>query len=160
MLENVRWEKVCLGIARGMTQAEAYAGAGYKTTSLKSADAACSRLLKDQPQLQARIEEIRTERAAVIQADDALTRAWVVERLMKNAMIAMGEEKVKITKKDGGGEAEVVMRDAAAANQALQLLGKELGMFVERTENTHVVRDITDEPVSAEQWERDNATAH
>jgi len=60
-----------------------------------------------------------------------LDRAWVLERLMRNARIAMGEETVKLTLRKPnsrmGGEdgesatetLEVTDRDAQAANKAL-----------------------------------------
>jgi phage terminase small subunit len=67
-----------------------------------------------------------------------LTRQWVIEKLMKNARIALGEEKVKVSTvdKETGTrtEVEVVDRDPSAANKALELLGKTLGVFIERKE--------------------------
>lgn len=70
-----------------------------------------------------------------------LDRAWVLERLMRNARIAMGEETVKLKLKGKGDElpmeVEMSMRDAAAANKSLELLGKtsELRMWVEQVEH-------------------------
>lgn len=72
----------------------------------------------------------------------ALSKAWVLERLMRNARIAMGEEPVRMTKtykdKETGTTVDEVVEvldpDKAGANRALELLGKELGMFVDRTE--------------------------
>ena len=78
-----------------------------------------------------------------------LDRAWVLERLMRNARIAMGEETVKLTLRKPnsrmGGEdgesatetLEVTDRDAQAANKALELLGKtnELRMWVDQVEH-------------------------
>ena len=71
-----------------------------------------------------------------------LSKAWVIERLMRNVKIAMGEETItqKIAKKNKETgevevtEAEVTDRDTAGANRGLELLGKELGMFVDRSE--------------------------
>lgn len=72
-----------------------------------------------------------------------LDRAWVLERLMRNARIAMGEEKIKVAIRprgpdgkllDGTVELEVSDRDVSGANRALELLGKEIGMFVDRSE--------------------------
>jgi hypothetical protein len=47
----------------------------------------------------------------------------------------------------------------AGANKALELLGKELGMFVERfiSDNTHHM--IADEPTE-EEWTQEQVTAH
>lgn len=67
-----------------------------------------------------------------------LDKAWVIERLMRNARIALGEETVrlKLRVKDQVEEVEMSMRDAAAANKALELLGKsaDLRMWVEQVE--------------------------
>src|SRR5262249_12494345 len=77
-----------------------------------------------------------------------LDRAWVLERLMKNARIAMGEETVKLTLRKGNYRSadadspatetvEITDRDAQAANKALELLGKtaELRMWVDQVEH-------------------------
>ena len=66
-----------------------------------------------------------------------LDEAWVIERLMRNVRIAMGEELVtrvgsSIDKATGDVrtiEVQESARDAAAANRALELLGKKLDMF-------------------------------
>ena len=61
-----------------------------------------------------RIEELRrsVDQRAVTNA--ALTRTWVLQELKQNVSRA------------------VQIEDLSAANRALELLGKELGMFVER----------------------------
>ena len=81
-----------------------------------------------------------------------LTEAWVIEQLMKNVRIAMGEEFVTVvvssTDRATGAvrtvEVQQSARDAAAANRALELLGKKLDMFKERpaVEITTQVRRI------------------
>ena len=43
--------------------------------------------------------------------------------------------------------------DAAGANRALELLGKELGMFVDRAEQDTNLRVISAEPVTEADWE-------
>jgi hypothetical protein len=95
------------------------------------------KLLKH-PKVSARVHSAR-ERA---NEKAELSRAWVLERLMKNARIALAEETVRLKKsvkdKETGTElvveVEVTDRDTAGANKALELLGKECGMFVDRTE--------------------------
>jgi phage terminase small subunit len=83
-----------------------------------------------------RVDEIRGKVADKV----VLDRVWVLERLMRNAKIAMGEEKVKLTVKSKDSEdtreVEVTDRDAAAANKALELLGKtdEVRLFADRIE--------------------------
>jgi phage terminase small subunit len=46
-----------------------------------------------------------------------LSKTWVIEKLVENANVAMER------------------REGAVANRALELLGKELGMFIERSEH-------------------------
>jgi hypothetical protein len=72
-----------------------------------------------------------------------LDRAWVLDRLMRNVRIAMGEERIKVAIRpksapDTVVELEITDRDAAAANRALELLGKtdEVRLFVEVNELT------------------------
>jgi len=43
---------------------------------------------------------------------------------------------------------------------ALEKIGKQLGMFVDRSENVNIVRDISDEPLSDDEWEGRHGTAH
>lgn len=63
-----------------------------------------------------------------------LTRQWVLERLMRNALMALGEAPITTTTTvDGVTTTETITKvDHAAANKALELLGKvdNLGMFV------------------------------
>ncbi len=128
-LTNVQHERFCQELLKGNTIGGAYIAAGYKAKSNSIASAAGNRLLKN-VKISARLEELRGKAA-----DKAvLDRAWVIDRLMRNARIALGEETVVVRK--GEDETEVTLRDAAAANKALELLGKlpELALFIERTE--------------------------
>jgi phage terminase small subunit len=43
---------------------------------------------------------------------------------------------------------------------ALDSIARHLGMFVDRSEVTQTVRDITDEPVNADEWADQHVTAH
>jgi len=85
--------------------------------------------------LTARIAELRGKAAEKA----VLDRAWVLDRLMRNVRIAMGEERIKVAIRpksapDTVVELEITDRDAAAANRALELLGKadEVGLFKEQ----------------------------
>lgn len=127
-LDNPRHERFAQELAKGKTQLEAYRLAGYRPD-----DGAANRL-SGNVRVATRVKEI-TERAAT-RAE--ITKAWVMERLMRNAQMCLGEEPLIVP--GSGGEGEVAeegrvefRRDPAAANQALQLLGKELGMFVDRS---------------------------
>jgi hypothetical protein len=43
---------------------------------------------------------------------------------------------------------------------ALVALGKHLGMFVQRTQNTNVHYVISDEPMTEDEWEKRHVTPH
>jgi hypothetical protein len=61
----------------------------------------------------------------------------VLDRLMEHAEVCLGKKKIKLTKANRDGqtiEIEATMHDQSAANRALELLGKEAGMFIDRRE--------------------------
>ena len=95
--DNPKHEAIARELAKGSSQAEAYASAGYKPS-----DQHASRLASS-GKVVARVAEL------VGRVTDAvmLTREWVLERLIANANAAMEE------------------RDGNVANRALELLGKE-----------------------------------
>src|SRR6185436_17231702 len=91
--------------------------------------------LLENGKITARIAELRGKAAEKA----VLDRAWVLDRLMRNVRIAMGEERIKVAIRpksapDTVVELEITDRDAAAANRALELLGKadEVGLFREQ----------------------------
>ena len=49
--------------------------------------------------------------------------------------------------------------DGSVVNRALELLGKELGMFIDRTEATNTIYGISDQPMSPEEWAKQYAGA-
>lgn len=134
-LKNARHELFAQGVVKGLCGKDAYLKAGFTAKADNIAVAAASRLLAT-VSVQERVNELK-DKAAV---KAVLTREWVLERLMRNARLAMGEEPMKVKirkpKSDEVIELEVHRPDAAAANKALELLGKvrELGLFVERVE--------------------------
>lgn len=92
------------------------------------------------PKITARVAALRAEAAA----KTVLSEAWVIERLMRNVEVSLGDKKVAITvrpKARDGQEGppvtvEVTERDPHAANRALELLGKKLGLFTDKHEVT------------------------
>lgn len=92
------------------------------------------------PKITTRLTRLRDQAASKA----ALSKAWVLERLMRNARIALGEEKVTLTVRPRGKEGEdattvtveVTARDANAANKALELLARHLGLFEEDNAQT------------------------
>lgn len=131
-LANPRHERFAQELAKGKSATEAYAEAGYEESR-----SAASRLSSN-VNVQARVAELQ-ERAA---ANVVISREWVLEQLVDNAKLA----------KAAG--------DIAPSNQALNLIGKELGMFVERTENVNIEHVVSDDLPTAEEWETEHGTAH
>ena len=124
-ITNNQHEKFAQALVKGKSHGEAYLAAGYKAKNASVASAAATRLLK-KVNIQARVAELQTkaeERAVV-------DRAWVLKRLVENVDRAMTA--IPVTTKDGQtGEYKY---EGSVANRALELLGKELGMFVDRKE--------------------------
>jgi hypothetical protein len=75
------------------------------------------------------VRELSAEAAAMAN----LRKSWIIAALVENAEKALGRKRRK-------GEPDA--RDATAANRALELLGRELGMFVERRQE---LRDELDQ---------------
>ena len=134
---TARQEAFCRAYIETGSGAEAYRRA-YPRSQKWEAPAvhvAGSKMLAN-GKVQLRVTELR-EKAA---EKAVLNEAWVLERLMRNVRIAMGEELVtrvasSIDKATGDVrtiEVQESARDAAAANRALELLGKKLDMFKER----------------------------
>jgi hypothetical protein len=99
-----------------------------------------SRLLKNQRAgIRERVAEILQEREQIDAEGTklaiertAIDKEWVIERLRENVERAMQAQPV-IDR--AGNPTGSYVYNGAAANRALELLGKELGMFIERREN-------------------------
>lgn len=132
VLKNQKWELFAQAIASNFSGREAYKRAGYEANDA-ACDANASKLLKN-TKVRARIDQLSTKAAKKVELD----KAWVLSRLMRNAKLCLGEEKATVTKidKETGDEItrDVELYDPAGANRALELLGKELAMFIERKE--------------------------
>jgi phage terminase small subunit len=150
LLINNRHELFAQGLAAGKTADQAYVDAGFKANSGNAA-----RLNGDE-RIQARVGELKAASAESVQ----LTREWVLSKLINNARVALGEieQKLKLVQKNRNtGEilvAETIAHhpDKAAANKALELLGKEIGMFVERVNSENTTRLISDKPMTESEW--------
>ena len=106
-LRNPRHEQFAQLIAAGKTPAEAYALVGY---AQKTAYTCGPRLLK-RAFVSARVADLQQTVAVATVTRIALDRGFVLRELIENALQA---------KKNG---------EWSASNRALELLGKELGMF-------------------------------
>jgi phage terminase small subunit len=157
-LLNARREQFAQNIARGMAIYKAYEMAGFQPSRSNASRTAQA---KD---ITGRVREIldektRLEEKASREALDAMKvdRQYVISNLVHVAETCMGRRPVQQLKRgpvkkgkggkaganDGGncGETdpaplvvEVRKFDSAGANRSLELLGKELGMFIDRKE--------------------------
>jgi hypothetical protein len=77
------------------------------------------------------------------------------EQQAENANRAM--QTTQVTDSSGSPTGEYKW-DGSVANRALELLGKECGMFVDRTENRNVTYGISEAPATPEEWTAKYAT--
>lgn len=160
-LSNPKHERFAQELAKGKTADEAYVLAGYKRNRGNA-----STLKQDQSILE-RVSALLAERESIhAQATtDAiksvgLTKEWVIETLMENVAKAM---QAKAMTNDEGQPIGEFQYQGSVANKALELLGKEMGMFVDRTisENVNTNYVVSGEPVdNVEDWEREHAPKH
>jgi phage terminase small subunit len=132
---------VAISSESGKDVARAYTTAGYKAKSYHVARSAGFRLLKivevrrrlveltNIPAAGARAEEKFVE----VMSDIAAERKWVLTSLRAVAKRCMQAEPVLNSKGTPTGEYTF---QASGANRALELLGKEYGMFVDRSDTT------------------------
>ena len=132
VLPNAKWELFAQELAKGKTLEEAHGLAGYKANRSTAAT------LRQNPNISARVAELLAEREQMHSQSTAkaieraaLTKEWIIARLVENAERAMQAEPVK---DDNGNVVGDYQYQGNVANRALELLGKEIGMFVERKE--------------------------
>ena len=130
-LRNAKHEHFAQLIVNGKTPPVAYVTAGY---SEAGAQQSAGRLLRDAlvcsriAHLRASIEAPARERAV---EKAALDKTWVLTQLIENVKMAKAAEPVRDAEGNATGE---YRQNLPAANKALELLGKELGMFIDRKE--------------------------
>jgi phage terminase small subunit len=115
-----------------------YLEAGFTSKDRLHASKLASRMLKN-----ADVKEYVSERRAKIEAEiekqTGISVQWVLDSLKANHDRAMQLEPV--CDKEGNGIG--FKYDGAVANRSLELMGKHLGMFVERVENkTELVGNV------------------
>jgi hypothetical protein len=122
-LDNPRHELLAQGLAKGQSQQEAFEAAGM---SGKKSHASRTANL---PEVKRRVQELLTDASMITKID----KAYIMSELQKTY--------------DRATESE----DYSACNKSLELLGKELGMFVDRHEvdvqlkRKVIVERLTDE---------------
>lgn len=142
MALTAKQEVFCQQVAKGIPATEAAKGAGYAASS---AHVTASRMM-DMPVIVARIAEWRERVESKVADKVAIDKAWVLGQLVEN--VEMAKQAIPVTTRDGEETGEYE-QNLTAANKALELIGKELGMFVERREIRTGNLDLTDEQLDA-----------
>jgi len=133
-LKNAKHEHFAQLVSNGETQARAYVLAGYNE---KGARQNAARLIANDD-VRDRIDALRRQKESVhaqatkaVIAEAALDKAWVLKRLSRIVDMGMAAEPVKDAEGNPVGEYKANLQ---AANKALELIGKEAGMFIDRKE--------------------------
>ena len=125
-LQNPKQEEFCQLIARGETQVQAYRMAYGSDNRSNAARLASQEHIRDRVHAimsaKRKTLDLSTDKAARALK---LTKQWVLDRLMKNAEECLENNSTR-----------------GAANRALELLGKELGLFIDRSEVKHTSDDL------------------
>ncbi len=145
----------------GKSMRDAYQAA-YQSTGNDMTMRSNGAKVERRPHVKRFIEQIKTETSTAlvkqVSGDLALDRRYVlenlkeiVERCMTRAPVLDRSGKPVTVETKQGTLAAAFMFDAKGANTALQLIGKELGMFVERKEVRHgPLAQASDEELDAE----------
>ncbi len=124
-LDNPRHEKFAQALFQGKSASEAYVLAGYKANKGNFVR------FKDNQRIKARLLELQQQVSDAVVAKTALTKQWVIDRLRENVARSMQMEAVRNADGETIGE---YTYNGSVANRALELLGKELSMFIDRKE--------------------------
>lgn len=150
VLKNAREEKFCQGIIAGLSLSDAYAAAGYKPNRHNAASKA------KEEHVAARILELQSAVTEKVVGTAVVDKAWVIARLVENVDRAMTA--IAVTDREGNPTGEWKY-EGGVANKALELLGKDIGMFVDRTKNINKsIVAISDEPLTAAEWAERHVT--
>lgn len=132
ILSNPKHELFAQELAKGKSAEAAYVAAGFKpnrgnATVLKQKESISNRVseLLDRRD---KIDAMGVQKAAEAVAVD---KAWVMARLKENAERALQARQATDAEGNPAGDFKY---EGAVANRALELLGKEIGMFVDRKE--------------------------
>jgi phage terminase small subunit len=126
VLTNARHERFSQLVAGGANNTEAAKSLGYSPT--RAASTGCN-LAKDR-NISARIAELSVRASEQAICSVAVDRAWVLGRLRLVVERCMQSEPIT----DDTGN-RVFTFNPAGATRALELLGKELGLFTDRTDH-------------------------
>jgi phage terminase small subunit len=170
-LTNPKHERFAQELASGKSADESYVTAGYRPNRGNAG------VLRHKKHISIRVAEILAGRESIhAQAtaeaikSAALTKQWVIEQLMTVSERTMQAKPVLdrkgapvMVETPSGSLAPAFVFDSSGANRSLELLGKELGMFVDRSisENVNTNYVVSGDPVdSAEDWEAEHTPTH
>lgn len=128
ILKNARHEHFAHLVAKGEKPTEAYIQAGF---SPKAAYTCAARLLK-KAQICSRVAEIQANISKVAEEKTGISKAWVLEQLVE--IVHLGKAVEPVRGENGEVTGELSVANLSAANKALELIGKEHGMFIDRKE--------------------------
>lgn len=145
-LPNPKHEAFAQHRAAGETESNAYVMAGYSAAAVRNV----SRMMKNNAAIGERISFLVGQRSAVIQQraqkvmdSIGIDKKWVLDRLVRVHERAMQGDPVRLLNGTPllDAQGQPIFRDPnlPAATKALELIGKEMGMFV-----TTVKTDETD----------------
>lgn len=133
VLDNSRHELFAQEIAKGATQIEAYVKAGYEPIEPNA-----SRLIRN-AKVSARIAEIKAAAAERVEIDEAYVLSTIkdtVERCKQAEPVRDRKGEIVLTETPDGSVAPAYVFNAPSVLKGAELLGKHLGMFVEKHEHT------------------------
>ena len=123
---TVKQEKYVQGLFKGLSQREAYRQA-YNAENMNehSIDCKASELYR-KVEIKARLKELQEE----YKEDNKITVEWVRDKLVEVAERCLQEKPVL----ENGEPTGEYRFEHNGANRSLELLGKHLGMFIEKQE--------------------------
>ena len=132
VLPNPRHERFAQELAKGKSASEAYKLAGYKANDGNAAT------LKGNQRVLERVAELQKQAAA--------RTGVTVERLT--------DDLLRIAAK---AEADGSSSGLNAARQACMDVAKLNGLIIDKAEVAQTIRDVSDEPLSADEWAEQHA---
>ncbi len=134
VLSNARHERFAQEIAAGSRAADAYAKAGYNRSKTNASS------LKNRADVSERIRELQDQMANNLVQE--ITRDHVLRWLQEDRDQAKR------------------LKQTASAVRAAELLGKELGMFVDKSQrDLNVIQHVGDKPIDEREWLADHKHA-
>jgi len=128
-LDNPRWEEYAQHKAAGMKQGKAWIASGFNAKTPAQAAKYGRQLESRHPEVTARADYLMDQAAMTAAKLAQVDREWVLSELKDTYEKAAAE--TEVTDRQGNPTGKYTF-NASGANRALELVGKELGMFVER----------------------------